>query len=64
MDEIKRAIEVAEHLPFRYLVLHLGVPGEEYDLAKFDAAFTSIEHLHSSLKSGVCRFCWRIFPVN
>ncbi len=45
MDEIKRAIEVAEHLPFRYLVLHMGLPGEEYDLRKFDAAFTSIEHL-------------------
>jgi len=46
MDEIKRALEVAEHLPFRYLVLHLGVPGEEYDLKKFDAAFTSLEHLN------------------
>jgi len=45
MDEIKRAIEVAETIPFRYLVLHLGVPNEEYDLRKFDAAFTSLEHL-------------------
>ena len=45
MDEVKRAIEIAEHLPFRYLVLHLGVPNEAYDLRKFDAAFTSIEHL-------------------
>lgn len=45
MEEIKRAIEVAELLPFRYLILHLGLPGEEYDLAKFDAAMTSIEHL-------------------
>jgi sugar phosphate isomerase/epimerase len=45
MDEIKRAIEVAEHLPFRFLVLHLGVPDEAYDLRKFDAAFTSLEHL-------------------
>ena len=45
MDEIKRAIEIAELLPFRYLVLHLGLPDEEYDIGKFDAAFTSIEHL-------------------
>jgi len=45
MEEIKRAIEVADVLPFRYLVLHLGLPGEEYDLSKFDAALTSIEHL-------------------
>jgi len=46
MDEVKRALEVAEILPFRYLVLHLGLPHEEYDLRKFDAAFTSIEHLN------------------
>lgn len=45
MDEIKRAIDVAERVPFRYLVLHMGLPEEEYELRKFDAAFTSIEHL-------------------
>lgn len=45
MEEIKRAIEVAERLPFRYLILHLGLSEEEYDLQKFDAAMTSIEHL-------------------
>jgi sugar phosphate isomerase/epimerase len=45
MEEIKRAIEVAELLPFRYLILHLGLSNEEYDLTKFDAALTSIEHL-------------------
>ena len=45
MDEIKRALEIADHLPFRYLILHVGFPGEEYDLAKFDAAMTSLEHL-------------------
>ncbi len=45
MDEIKRALEIAEHLPFRYLILHMGLPEEEYDLAKFDAAMTSLEHL-------------------
>ena len=46
MEEIKRAIAVAEKLPFRYLVLHLGLPGEEFDIDKFDAAFTSLEHLN------------------
>jgi len=45
MEEIKRAVEVAELLPFRYLILHLGLWDEEYELAKFDAALTSIEHL-------------------
>ena len=45
MDEIKRSLEVAERLPFQYLILHMGLPEEEYDLRRFDAAFTSIEHL-------------------
>jgi sugar phosphate isomerase/epimerase len=45
MDEIKRALEVADRLPFRFLILHLGLQGEEYDPRKFDAAFTSVEHL-------------------
>jgi sugar phosphate isomerase/epimerase len=45
MDEVKRALEIAERLPFRYLVVHLGLAGESYDLRKFDAAFTSLEHL-------------------
>jgi sugar phosphate isomerase/epimerase len=45
MEEIKRALEVAERLPFRYLVLHMGMENEEYHLAKFDAALTCLEHL-------------------
>ena len=45
MDEIKRAIDVAERVPFKYLIVHMGLADEEYDLRKFDAAFTSIEHL-------------------
>ena len=48
MEEIKRALELAEQIPFRYLVLHLGVSGEEFDLRKFDAALTSLEHLRLS----------------
>ena len=46
MDEIKRALEIAELLPFRYLILHLGLSNEPYDPNKFDAAFTSLEHLN------------------
>ncbi len=47
MDEIKRALEVAEVVPFRYLIQHIGLPGEYEDPAKFEAAMTSIEHLHA-----------------
>ena len=50
MDEIKRAIEIAEHVPFRFLIQHVGVGGEEFDDRKFDAAMTSIEHLRAFAK--------------
>lgn len=50
MDEIKRAIEVAETLPFRFLVQHMGVSGEEWDEAKFEAGLTSLEHIHAFAK--------------
>lgn len=47
MDEIKRALEVAEHLPFRFLVQHIGKPDEYFDPHKFEAALSSIEHLRA-----------------
>jgi sugar phosphate isomerase/epimerase len=50
MDEIKRAIEVAEKAPFRFLVQHIGTGGEMFDGHKFDAAMTSIEHLRAFAK--------------
>src|SRR5687768_8218145 len=45
VDEIKRAIEIAETIPFKYLIQHLGVGGEEFDERKVDAAFTSLEEI-------------------
>ena len=45
VDEIKRAIEIADVVPFRYLIQHLGVSGQEYDARRFDAAFISLEEL-------------------
>jgi sugar phosphate isomerase/epimerase len=45
VDEIKRAIEIAEVVPFRYLVQHVGVAGEEFDMRKVDAAFSALEEL-------------------
>ncbi|MCC6588305.1 MAG: sugar phosphate isomerase/epimerase [Bryobacterales bacterium] len=46
VDEIKRALEIAEVIPFRYMIQHLGVGGEEYDDRKLDAAFSSLEELN------------------
>lgn len=45
VDEIKRAVEVAETVPFRYLIQHIGVGGAEYDERRVEAAFTSLEEL-------------------
>jgi sugar phosphate isomerase/epimerase len=46
VDEIKRAIEVAETIPFAYLIQHVGVEFDEFDERKLDAAFTSLEELN------------------
>ncbi len=46
LDEIKRAIDIADVIPFRYLVQHLGVAGEEFDERKVDCAFTALEELN------------------
>ncbi len=45
VDEIKRTLDMAEVFPFRYLIQHLGVPGEEFDEFKVDAAFSALEEL-------------------
>src|SRR6266568_9695687 len=45
MDELKRAIDVAEELPFPRMVFHMGNSRETADPRKRDAAFSSLEHL-------------------
>jgi sugar phosphate isomerase/epimerase len=43
VDEIKRALEIAETVPFKYLIQHLGVSGEAFSDRKIDAAFSALE---------------------
>ena len=45
VDEIKRAIEIADVIPFKYLIQHLGVTGDEFDERKLDSGFSSLEEL-------------------
>jgi sugar phosphate isomerase/epimerase len=45
MDELKRAVDVAEELRFSRMVLHMGGSRETADARKRDAAFSSLEHL-------------------
>ena len=46
LDEIKRALDIADTIPFRYLIQHVGVAEEEFDERKLDAAFTALEDLN------------------
>jgi sugar phosphate isomerase/epimerase len=45
MDEVKRALEAAEQIPFRSCVLHLGRRDDEWDNRALDDSLTAIEHL-------------------
>ena len=50
MDEIKRALEVAEQAPFQFLVQHVGVGNEDADEHKTGSGHDSLEHLHAFAK--------------
>ena len=52
VDEIRRVLDLAEHLPFRYLVLHLGHSRDEADPRRYEAAFSSLERLRLFAKQG------------
>ena len=45
VDEVKRALEVAERIPCRYLIQHMGHGRQSADPRKLDAAFSSLEQL-------------------
>lgn len=47
VDEIKRALEISEAVPFRYLIQHVGVSGQEYDEHRVEAAFSSLDEIRS-----------------
>jgi len=45
MDEIKRALEAAEHIPFKQMVMHLGEKDDGWSLRTVEYATTALEHL-------------------
>jgi sugar phosphate isomerase/epimerase len=45
MDEVKRAIESAEQVPFAAIVLHLGLKDAAWDEPALERSLTAIEHL-------------------
>lgn len=45
MDEVKRAIESAEQIPFTAIILHLGQKDDAWSPRSLEHALTAIEHL-------------------
>ncbi|MFP5278013.1 MAG: sugar phosphate isomerase/epimerase family protein [Acidobacteriota bacterium] len=45
MDEIKRALEVAERIPLRNLIVHLGESTDTWSPRSLEYALTALEHL-------------------
>jgi len=45
VDEVKRALEIAETVPFQFLVQHVATSRQPADPRNLDAAFSSLEHL-------------------
>lgn len=47
MDEIKRALEAAEQIPFRFLVVHLGEREDTWSPRALEFSITALEHLRA-----------------
>ena len=45
MDEMKRALEAAEHIPLRNLIVHLGERADAWSPRSIEYAITALEHL-------------------
>jgi sugar phosphate isomerase/epimerase len=55
MDEIKRALETAEQIHFRNLIVHLGERNDEWSPRAVEYALTALEHLGAFARPlGVC----------
>jgi sugar phosphate isomerase/epimerase len=45
MDEVKRALEAAEQIPFRSCIIHIGQKEDKWSTRTLDDSLTAIEHL-------------------
>ena len=45
MDEVKRALEAAEQIPFKHLIVHLGEKEDGWSQRTLDYSMTALEHL-------------------
>jgi sugar phosphate isomerase/epimerase len=51
MDEIKRALEAAEQIPFKNLIVHLGEREDAWSQRTLDYSLTALEHLGAFAKA-------------
>lgn len=51
MDEIKRALEAAEQIPFKHLIVHLGEREDGWSQRTIDYSLTALEHLGAFAKA-------------
>jgi sugar phosphate isomerase/epimerase len=47
LDEMKRCLELCDLMPMRFVVLHLGDPGQEFNPVVFDHAYAAIAIIQS-----------------
>ena len=47
LDEVKRALELTDHVRPSYVVMHLGNPGQEFSPVAFDYAYTAIAQIRA-----------------
>jgi sugar phosphate isomerase/epimerase len=64
-DEFKRCLELNDSLPLRFVVLHLGAPGQEFNPVFFEHAYAAVATIQSfsgvrvlleTLRNGVATF--------
>src|SRR5215471_7199963 len=47
LDEIKRALELADHMSTAYVVLHLGNPRDKFNPIAFEYAYAAVTQIRS-----------------
>jgi sugar phosphate isomerase/epimerase len=47
LDEIKRSLEISDHVPLSYAVLHLGNPKEQFSPTAFEYAYAAITQIQA-----------------
>lgn len=53
IDEVKRALELTDRMSIAYVVIHLGVPGEQFNPVHFDRAYALIHTISSFSGIGI-----------